>query len=142
MSDDPRLLVLAEMRKQTALLSAILSVLTERTPMSAANTPPTVDLDSPHGNPVVKAKDPRDWTGEPMKGRTFSECPADYLDLVAERLDYFSAQLGDSADDQKKRKYNTLDAARARGWAARKRAGWTAPEPVAGLNEGEREPRW
>ena len=89
---------------------------------------PSVDLDGPHGDPTVKAKDPRDWTGEPQQGKRFSECPPEYLEMVAERLDYFNAQLGDSDEDKKKRKFNTLDAARARGWAERLRAGWTAPE--------------
>jgi hypothetical protein len=77
-----------------------------------------------------------------MTGRAFSECPPEYLDMVADRLDYFSSQLGDSDDEKKKRKYNTLDAARARGWAARLRSGWTPPAPAAPLNEAEREPQW
>lgn len=87
------------------------------------------DLDSKYGDPEVKAKDPRDWTGDTMKGRKFSECPPEYLDQVASRLDYFADQLASSqdADEQKKRRYNLIDAARARGWAARLRGGWTPP---------------
>lgn len=92
---------------------------------------PSVDLDGPHGDPEVKAKDPRDWTGEPMKGRRFSECPPVYLDLLADRYEYFATQ----EPDEKKRNYNRLDAARARGWAARKRSGWTSPVAAA-------EPTW
>ena len=98
------------------------------------------DLDSQYGNPEVKAKDPRDWTGAVMKGRRFSECPPEYLELVASRLDYFADQNRELADDQqtppenvqellKKAKYNRIDASRARGWAQRKRNGWQPPAP-------------
>lgn len=84
------------------------------------------DLDGRYGDPEVKAKDPRYWTGPTMKGRKFSECPADYLDLVASRLDYFSEQ----EDDPKKKRYQAIDAARARGWAKRIRDGRHTPAPV------------
>lgn len=94
---------------------------------------PDRDLDGQHGNPEVKAKDPRDWSGDSQKGKRFSECPPAYLDLVADRLAYFASQLDDSdeGDDLKKARFNRLDAARARGWAARLRAGWKAPEQPA-----------
>lgn len=103
-------------------------------------------LDGQYGDPLVKKKDPRDWTGDPMKNKKFSECPAEYLEMVAEREDYFLEQnqekLAESTDaDEAKAlkeniKYNQKDAARARGWAARKRAGWkpTEPEPTADPN--------
>ena len=120
MSNDPRVLVLAEMRKQTALLERILAALGTAAP--AAND---AVCNGPHGDPVVKAKDPRDWTGPPMKGRKFSECPPEYLDLLADRYDYFATK--DDADE-KAVKYAKLDAARARAWAARLRVGWTGPE--------------
>lgn len=98
-----------------------------------------VDLDGTHGDPVVKAKDPRDWTGEPMKGRKFSECPPDYLDMVAERFDYFASK----EPDEKKAKYNRLDAARARGWAQRLRAGWQpSSEPQNAGNDGFEADGW
>jgi hypothetical protein len=87
-----------------------------------------VDLDGPYGNPQVRQKDPRDWHGDPMKGRRFSACPPEYLDLIAERFDYFASR----EEDLKKQKYALLDAQRARGWAARLRSGWSAPaEPPA-----------
>lgn len=101
------------------------------------------DLDSQYGDPEIKSKDPRDWTGAPMKGKHFSECPAEYLDLFADRMDFFIEQgqsdLEDPANDanhaeiRKKMKYNRLDASRARGWAQRKRNGWTAPPPPEGF---------
>jgi len=82
------------------------------------------DLDSQWGDQEIKAKDPRDWTGEPMSGRRFSECPAEYLDMVADRKDYFvSINAQGTEEEKKKAKYDRLDAMRARGWAARIRAG-------------------
>lgn len=86
----------------------------------------TADLDSKYGDPLVRAKDPRDWTGEPMKGRNFSQCPPEYLDMLAARFDFFASR----ESDPKKAKYNRLDASRARGWAARKRGGWQSPQVV------------
>jgi hypothetical protein len=98
-----------------------------------------IDLDGPHGNPTVKAKDPRDWTGEPMHGRTFSECPAAYLDLLADRLEYFASK----EDDPKKKRYNKLDAARARGWAERVRNGEVAaPAKTGDAWAQSRPPQW
>lgn len=82
------------------------------------------DLDSKYGDPEVKAKDPREWTGDTQKGKRFSQCPAPYLDLVADRLDYFAGKETDAT----KARYNRLDASRARGWAARLRNGWKPAE--------------
>lgn len=85
------------------------------------------DLNSQYGDPEIKAKDPRDWTGPSMKGRRFSECPPEYLDLLAERLDYFADQAEAEGKTTSSGKpvapYNRKDAARARGWAARIRSG-------------------
>jgi len=100
-------------------------------PTTGAKVASDADLDGPYGDPEVKAKDPRDWTGETMKGRRFSECPAEYLDLLAERLDYFAGKNSEGTEDeQKKARYQKLDAARARGWAARIRAGKVKPAPA------------
>lgn len=110
---------------------------------------PDSDLDDPrgYGDPIVKAADPRDWTGPSQKGKHFSQCSSEYLTLVADRLDYFA----DVAERENKvtsagkpvAPYNRRDAARARGWAARARMGrvpvrhadpvdqaWDAPEPA------------
>ena len=95
--------------------------------------------DGPHGDPLVKGKDPKDWHGDPMTGRKFSECPPDYLDLWADRADYIASQKDASVPEQaRKQKFELLDASRARAWAARLRAGWQAP--VQAQEEGE--PRW
>lgn len=113
---------------------------TQSTSAQAGNVPAIAsdrDLDDPrgYGNPEVKAKSPRDWTGESMQGKHFSECPAPYLDLVADRLEYFASQNDASVveDDRKKARYNRLDASRARGWAARIRAGYVAPAQAEGF---------
>lgn len=97
------------------------------------------DLNGKYGDPAVKAKDPRDWTGESQLGKPFSECPPEYLEMVADRLDYFTTQNEeaiadpDTPDDEraklkKNNLYNRKDASRARGWAARIRGGWKPPQ--------------
>lgn len=91
------------------------------------------DLDSQYGDPIVNAKDPRDWTGPTQKGKRFSQCSSEYLELLASRLDFFA----DIAEKEGKTTaagkpvapYNRRDAARARGWAKRVREGW---EPTNG----------
>jgi hypothetical protein len=87
------------------------------------------ELDSEYGDPDIRAKSPRDWTGPSMTGKKYSECPAEYLDLVAERLDYFAEQNAADMDPEirKKARWNRMDASRARGWAARIRAGYKPP---------------
>lgn len=106
------------------------------------------DLDGQYGDPVIKAADPRDWTGPKMKGRHFSECSSEYLMLVADRLDYF-AEVAERENKQTAAgkpvaPYNRKDAARARGWAKRVREGWQA-SPSAGYQapaaEWESTPR-
>lgn len=89
------------------------------------------DLDNPkYGDPVIKAADPRDWTGASQKGNRFSQCPPEYLDLLADRLDYFAEKAEKEGKLTSSGKpvapFNRKDAARARGWAARLRNGWKA----------------
>ncbi len=86
------------------------------------------DLDGQWGNPLVRAKDPKAWTGESQLGKSFSECPAEYLDLVASRLDFFAekaeAEGTLTTSGKPVAPYNRRDAARARGWAQRIRHGY------------------
>lgn len=93
------------------------------------------EMDGPHGDPVIKAKDPRDWTGPDMKGRHLSECPAEYLDLYAERLEFFAQKAADAGEcatnGKPKADYLRLDARRARGWAKRVREGRGATPAAA-----------
>lgn len=127
----------AEIVALLASIDASLKALVGRqgAPQAAPSSPAAVasdrDLDGPYGDPVIKAKDPRDWTGLTMAGRKFSECPAEYLDMLADRYDYF-AEKADEANEvasngKPKSYYSRLDAARARGWAARIRAGGVKP---------------
>lgn len=151
MATDPREIVIAEMRKQTKLLTAILKAVCGQ-PTGQPQAAPSIDLDSQHGDPIVKAKSPKDWTGDNMTGRRFSECPPEYLDQVAARCEHFvrrdTEKLAEASDDEeeaklrKSIKYGALDAQRASGWAARKRAGWTAPVAAGRVDETQREPTW
>jgi hypothetical protein len=104
---------------------------------------PDSDLDGKWGDPIVKASDPRDWTGPSQKGKPFSQCSSEYLEMVASRLDYFA----DQAEKENKltsggkpvAPYNRRDAARARGWAKRIREGWK-PSAHAGNGNGQAPP--
>jgi hypothetical protein len=84
------------------------------------------DLDGKFGNPILKFN-PRDWTGRPSKGRRFSECPPDLLDIVARTFDWFAEQAEQKRELTDKGKpvaeFKRADAARARGWAKRIREG-------------------
>lgn len=126
--------VLALLRSIDASLKALVARQAPATaaPAAGAGIASDRDLDGPYGDPEVKMRDPKEWTGETMVGRKFSECPAEYLDLCADRLDYFVGKnSAGTEDEQKKARYQKLDAARARGWAARIRAGKVAA-PKAG----------
>lgn len=91
------------------------------------------DLDSEWGNPLVKFN-PRDWTGDSMKGARFSQCPAPFLDMLAETFDYFAqdaeAKGTLTTTGKAAAPYKRADAARARGWAKRVRDGTVVP-PMA-----------
>ncbi len=104
------------------------------------------DLDGKYGDPEVKLS-PRDWSGPSMKGRRMSECPAEFLDLLAEMLDYFATKSEQKDEKTTSGKpvapYKRTDAARARGWAARIRSGKhkQEPEPEADSAQPE-EVQW
>ena len=113
-----------------ATLKALLALQRGAQPKDTASD---TDLDGQFGDPEIKAKDPRDWTGPSQKGKFMSQCPAPYLDLIASRLDFFAekaeAENTLTTSGKPVAPYNRRDAARARGWAARIRAGWKPPEP-------------
>lgn len=97
------------------------------------------DLDGKYGDPKVTAN-PRDWNGPSFKGRKYSECPAEFLDLVAEMMDYFAQKADQNNERTDKGKpvsfYKRGDAARARGWAKRIREGKHTPPPVESNGHG------
>jgi len=86
----------------------------------------SADLDSERGDPAIKFN-PRRWEGPSYVGFTYSQTCAEFLDLVAESLEW-------SADNPKAGKekyaaYDRKDAARARGWAHRFRNGFQPRPP-------------
>lgn len=111
------------------------------------------DLDSDWGNPVIQ-KDPKRWTdggGESFAGCRMSECPADYLDAVANLYDWMAdkddeaGRNGKTYFNKKQNKdvrvdgsFKRKDAARARGWAKRAREGHKA-QPAAPTTNGQRQ---
>lgn len=92
--------------------------------------PAPVNLDGPYGDPVVRHEKVRDWNGDSMKGRHFSECPPEFLDVLAPMLDYFASNTDVSTEDgAKKQKFDLMNASRARAWAKRLRDGWKPAQP-------------
>lgn len=93
------------------------------------------DLDGKYGDPVVRL-DPKRWTesgGESCVGLAYSACPAAFLDELAAFLEWSSARprAGLTPEDAAKyARYDATDAARARGWAARVKAGVAKPAAV------------
>lgn len=82
------------------------------------------DIDGPRGDPEVRFV-PKRWSGADHKGRTFSACEPEFLDMLADAYDWF-AQRDDeqNAVDKNggpKSKWSRLDAARARAWSNRLR---------------------
>lgn len=77
------------------------------------------ELDSERGNPVVKF-DPKKWLkegGKSYSGCNMSECPADYLRVLA---DFLSWKADNPLPGKEKyADYDRKDAARALGWALR-----------------------
>lgn len=124
------------------LLRSIDATLKQLLAQTKAHTPKEIasdaDLDGQYGDPIVKVKDPRDWTGPSMKGRRFSECPSEYLEMVASRLDFFaeSAERENkiASNGKPEAPYRRRDAARARGWAQRVRNGWKSTRPATTAN--------
>jgi hypothetical protein len=97
------------------------------------------DLDSEYGDPAVR-KNPSRWTGADFAGCKMSECPPEYLDAVASLFDWMADkddEAGRNGETYLSKKtgqpvaksgaFKRKDAARARGWAKRKRDGWAAP---------------
>lgn len=116
--------IIALEARMTALEAALKSKATA--PRSQA--PVTVNLDDQYGDPIVKS-DPKRWDGKSYVGHKFSECPADYLVMLAGLLDWQADK-----DEQSHHTYTSKsgkvietaplkrkDAARARGWAQRNR---------------------
>jgi hypothetical protein len=100
-----------------------------------ADTPPAAaglevasdaDLDGPRGDPEVRFL-PKRWTGADYKGQRFSQCDADFLDMLAETFEWFARRDDETGATDKngnpKSRWGRLDASRARGWSRRLRGG-------------------
>jgi hypothetical protein len=101
-----------------------------------AKIAPDRDLDGKHGDPAVRY-DPRDWSGESFIGAPLSECSIEYLDVLAASWDNYAnwaEREGKTTSTGKPiAPYKRMDAARARGWAERKRTGWKPPVQADGF---------
>ena len=82
------------------------------------------DIDGPRGDPEVRFM-PKRWTGPDCKGRPFSACEPEFLDLLADAYEWFAQRDDESGAVDKngspKSKWSRLDASRARAWSARLR---------------------
>ncbi len=119
--------LLTQMRDSLRSIDASMRELVARKRAAAPKTVATDrDLDGKYGNPTVKFM-PRDWNGAPYKGRRFSDCPPELLDLLANTFDWFAEQAEQKNERTNAGKpvadYKRQDAARARGWAKRIRDG-------------------
>lgn len=82
----------------------------------------------PYGDPPVRF-DPRDWTGQSYKGSKMSECPAEYLELLASAYDYFATKaeednktyLSKTGEVKPAADSEWMSASKARGWAKKNR---------------------
>ncbi len=87
------------------------------------------DIDGPRGDPEVRFM-PKRWTGADCKGRPFSTCEPEFLDLLADAYEWFAQRDDESNAVDKnggpKSKWSRLDASRARAWSARLRGGGQA----------------
>ncbi len=119
--------IIAALERIEAVMSALLDIAKSRKAATPSNVATDADLDSARGNEKVNFK-PRDWTGEFVKGQLMSESHPSMLDLLAETYDYFAGQDEASgavtSTGKPKAPYSRQSAKRARGWAARLRAGW------------------
>jgi hypothetical protein len=125
--------LLAVLQSIDASLKTLVVLSKQRAAKAQASAPKTVasdkDLDGKYGNPRITFN-PRDWTGESFKGRRMADCSSDFLDMLAETLDYFAGKAEESGEEYKGKPvapYKRADAARARGWAKRIREGKHTP---------------
>lgn len=133
MSDRDRVITLLE--EQNTLLRAILAALSPDATAArgaAGAVASDRDLDGQYGNPEVRTN-PKRWDGPSFRGRRFSECSAEFLDVYAELLEWQGQQSDKKNERTNTNKplgdYRRQDAARARGWAKRIRAGLVQQAP-------------
>ena len=127
--------ILATLKRIEAKLDAVLAKRQQeersRPAKQTENVAGDSDLDGKYGNPLVRFS-PRDWSGAPYKGCRYSDTEPEFLDMLANTLEYFADKKAN--DDPTKSGYDRKDAARARGWAKRLRDGWE-PESEGDASE-------
>lgn len=98
------------------------------------------ELDSPYGDELVKFK-PKNWTGADFKGSRMSETSPEFLDMLADSFAYFARRNDENGEKDAqglpKSKYDNQSARRARGWAARLRAGYKSKTVTATMAADE-----
>lgn len=137
---------LDRIEKQLAAIASHLGI-GARATTATATVASDRDLDGEYGNPEVRSN-PKDWKGASMIGRRFSDCPAEFLDMVADLNDWRAKkddEAGARGETNAKGKpkdghFARLDAARARGWAARVRAGGGKPKAAPARRQEEEDP--
>lgn len=123
-----------------AAIKALLTAMTAKAIVAPSGAvADDADLDSQWGDPVIK-KDPPRWKGNSYAGSKMSECPADYLEAVARLFDWMASKDDEQGKTWTNKKgeevpassFKKKDAARARGWAQRIKAGYvqTQREPA------------
>jgi len=115
------------LREIRDIMAELLVLSKSKRAAAPSNIATDADLDSQYGDPKSNFK-PRDWTGEWVKGQLFSESHPAMLDLLAPIYESFYEKK--KAENDPKARYELESAKRARGWAARLRAGWK-PKPSA-----------
>ena len=123
--DDKLDLLLVKLDAMNNMMLGMLAA-PQRAPTIAAPTPVHVtdaDLDGPHGDPEVKYP-PKDWPGDDYAGRPLSRTSSSFCKRMGDLWDWQAGKDEVSGDEKKVKnaRYKRLDAARARGWAARLKA--------------------
>jgi len=87
----------------------------------------------PHdpADPVVKLL-PRNWKGEDLRGKRYSECPPLFLGQLSHMLDAFADKAEADTDPQKQRyaKWDRQNAETARRWRAKLEGSTATGEPM------------
>ena len=145
---------LSELKEEVRAIDVRVKLLEEYKDGKTYNVTPFTDdqLDGQYGNSRI-FKDPPEWVkkgGESFQNLYLNQAPPEYLDILAKYLIWLSGSNEKQANDpvladrwggkeklMKRAKYQRLDAAKAMGWARRKRGGWTlSPEEDRDLRNG------
>lgn len=94
---------------------------------SSDNIAPVSDIHGQYGDVEIK-KDPPRWKGKPLAPIHASQCPPEYLEIVADLLD-FKADNPRPGKEQYA-KYDRRNAARCRRWSIEIREGRVKQEPM------------